>query len=262
MAVAPFSAQDVNSPRAAVEGSAELGDGSRVRWALSRREFGPMSFSETRPEWDVAHNRMQFLRIWDYSIDRVVAPALDHTGNVAVVDSSDARKGARERRTGHVATDGVVTRDTDLVLMTTHADCLPVWLLSPSTGWIGIAHAGWRGLVSGIVQHLVEAVPEEAKRDVHLSIGPGIGVGHYEVGEEVAERFRRDEILAPAVTELNGRPHVNMLEGAVRQGEAAGATVDTSAFADTFEHEHLSSFRRDKLAFAPMAAFIVREPAV
>jgi len=255
MDVAPFSAHDVNTPRAAVEGENQLADGSWLLWGLSRKEMGPMSFYRS-PEWDVAHNRMLFLRIWDLRIDDLISPALEHTSNVQVVTREHRRKGGREKSSAFQNTDGLVTRDKNLVLMTTHADCLPVWMVAPHSGWIGMAHAGWRGVAAGMLRNLVAAVPEEDRKDLTLAIGPGISVTHYEVGEDVANVFRADEVMAPAVEVINGKLHLNLLEAARLQGEAAGAKVDTSMFTCTYEKDYLSSYRRDGEDFSPMMAFI------
>ncbi len=216
-----------------------------------------MSFNG-HPEWDVAHNRISFLRLYDLSLDRVVAAGLAHTANVKIVGGADARRGAREFSSAPPETDALLTRETNLVLMTTHADCMPVWLYAPASGWIGLAHVGWRGLAAGVVRNLIEAVPEDERAGVTVAIGPGIGVDHYEVSGEVAARFRADATLAPAVVERDGRTFLDLLSGAKLQAEAAGAAVNTEAFACTFSHEYLSSRRRDGESFAPMAAIITR----
>ncbi len=257
MDAALFSAHDVNTPRAAVEGEKLLPDGSTLIWGLSRKEFGAMTFYG-RPEWDIAHNRMQFLRIWDLRIDDLIAPYLDHTATVAVVTAADKRKGARELSSALARTDGLLTKDPNVVLMTTHADCLPVWIAAPESGWIGMLHAGWRGIAAGILREAVQKIPEQDRSGLTLAIGPGICASHYEVGTKVAEAFREDSVMAQAVTEIDGKDHLDLVEAARLQGEAAGALVDTSMFTCTYESEYLASWRRDGESFTPMAAFITR----
>lgn len=257
MDAALFSAHDVNTPRAAVEGEKTLADGSTLIWGMSRREFGAMTFTN-RPEWDITHNRMQFLRIWDLKVDDVIAPYLDHTATVAEVGRKDRRKGARELSSAYRQTDGLITRDTNVVLMTTHADCLPVWLIAPKGGWIGMLHAGWRGVASGILRNAVEKIPEADREGLTLAIGPGICVDHYEIGQEVADVFLADSVMSGAVKQHGDKLHLNLLEAARLQGEAAGAIVDTSMFACTFENDYLASWRRDGESFTPLAAFITR----
>jgi purine-nucleoside/S-methyl-5'-thioadenosine phosphorylase / adenosine deaminase len=257
MDAAPFSAPAVNTERAAVEGETQLPDGSVLIWGLSRKEFGPMSFTN-RPEWDIASNRLQFLRLWNLKLDHTVSPILDHTSNVQIVTNADARKGAREAATAYQNTDALLTRDSNLVLLTTHADCLPVWLSSSEGGWIGMAHVGWRGLLGGIVKNLIEAVPESDRSGIQLAVGPGISTLNYEVGSEVADQFLSHPRLASVVSEIDGSPHLDLVQGVIAEGDDAGVPVDTRASVCTYDNSYLSSYRRDKEKFSPMAAFIVR----
>lgn len=257
MAGALFSVPNVNVAHAAIEGNADLPDGSHLLWALSRKEFGPMSY-KNRPEWDVAANRLQFLRLWQLKLDQLVAPFLGHTNNVQVVTSADMRKGAREASTALQDTDALLTRDPNVILMTTHADCLPVWLAAPESGWIGIAHVGWRGLLAGIVRNFIEAVPAEHRGDLHLAVGPGISAPNYEVGDDVADKFRAEARYADVVVEMDGSPHLDLVAGVQADAAEFDIPVSTQASICTYDNDYLSSYRRDGDSFAPMAAFIVR----
>ena len=65
------------------------------------------------------------------------------------------------------------------------ADCLPIALARANGGKpaLAVLHAGWRGLLAGIVAAGVRAL---ASRDLAAAIGPSIGPCCYEVGDEVA----------------------------------------------------------------------------
>lgn len=256
MAEVPFSAHDVNSQYSAVDGEVDLEDGSKLIWGLSRKEFGPMSF-QGRPEWDVAHNRMMFLRRWDLKIDMVIAPHLGHTANVQVVTKADKGKGARSWKNAFDQTDGLLTKEKDLVLMTTHADCLPVWFYAPS-GWIGVAHVGWRGMYAGILENMIESIPEEERSGLSIAVGPGISARHYEVGEEVISLFKEHEQLAGALESRSGRTFFDMVKGAAQIVQAKGYDLYAEMFTCTYSNDYLSSFRRDGKPLSPMGAFITR----
>jgi polyphenol oxidase len=83
------------------------------------------------------------------------------------------------------AGDGLVARAPGVVLGVLAADCVPV-LLEGRSG-IAALHAGWRGLVAGVLDRGVDAVgPVSA-----AWIGPSIHACCYEVGAEVTEAFAR-----------------------------------------------------------------------
>jgi copper oxidase (laccase) domain-containing protein len=112
------------------------------------------------------------------------------------------------------------------------ADCLPVALAGP--GGVAMAHAGWRGLASGVLGRAAEAVDARA-----AAVGPGIGPCCYEVGEEVLRAF--DDLAGVAAGRMLDLPAVaqGLLERAgVPGAEAAG--VCTNCNPDLF-----FSHRRD-----------------
>lgn len=75
---------------------------------------------------------------------------------------------------------------TACVVMT--ADCLPVLLSHRDGSVVAAAHAGWRGLVDGVLEQTVEAMGCPAE-DILAWMGPAIGPAAFEVGDEVRERF-------------------------------------------------------------------------
>jgi YfiH family protein len=72
------------------------------------------------------------------------------------------------------------------------ADCLPVLLATRNGCAVGAAHAGWRGLAAGVVEHTLAAVARAAAcepQDVIAWLGPCIGPQRFEVGSDVLEVF-------------------------------------------------------------------------
>jgi YfiH family protein len=70
------------------------------------------------------------------------------------------------------------------------ADCLPVLICGRTGGIVAVAHAGWRGLVSGVIEATVRALQTDPN-ELIAYLGPGIGPSAFEVGNEV-----RDALLA------------------------------------------------------------------
>lgn len=92
--------------------------------------------------------------------------------------------------TRHAPTaDAAYTRAARLPLAVMVADCLPVLFAAPDGSEIGVAHAGWRGLASGV---LATALGRFESRRVVAWLGPSIGPCHYEVDEVVRREFRDD----------------------------------------------------------------------
>ncbi|CAN5644178.1 peptidoglycan editing factor PgeF [soil metagenome] len=83
------------------------------------------------------------------------------------------------------AGDGLVARNQGVVCGVLTADCVPVLL----EGRAGVAalHAGWRGLVAGVLERGVEEVGPVAA----AWIGPSIHACCYEVGDDVTGAFTR-----------------------------------------------------------------------
>jgi len=84
--------------------------------------------------------------------------------------------------------DAAITRkqDTPLVILT--ADCLPIVLCNTDGSEIAAIHAGWRGLLQGIVQNTLGKMYTKPQA-LMAWIGPAICQNCYEVGDEVRAQF-------------------------------------------------------------------------
>lgn len=115
---------------------------------------------------------------------------LEQVHGAAVVDAEAGRALPRA--------DGAVARAPRRVCAVLTADCLPVLLAHRGGAAVGIAHAGWRGLVAGVIEATLARM-EVAPREVVAWLGPGIGPRAYEVGRDVYDAFcARDPGLAAA----------------------------------------------------------------
>ena len=88
--------------------------------------------------------------------------------------------------------DALVTSDNSLILGITTADCLPIIFYDPENHVIGIAHAGWKGLVKGVIQNTVKKMINSGakKKSIKSIIGPCIRVKSYEVNEEFVNKLK------------------------------------------------------------------------
>ena len=89
-----------------------------------------------------------------------------HGSGVVVVDRPGAQRGAEG--------DAAVTCCLDAGLVVLTADCAPVGLSSPE-GVVGVLHAGWRGLMVGVVGATVQAMRALGATRVRAGLGACTG---------------------------------------------------------------------------------------
>jgi YfiH family protein len=84
--------------------------------------------------------------------------------------------------------DGIWTDEPGVPLLAMSADCLPIVLVrTDHTRAVAVIHAGWKGLLGGVVAATVKAIGGGV---LAAAIGPAIGLCCYEVGDEVAAPYR------------------------------------------------------------------------
>lgn len=138
----------------------------------------------------------------------LVWPRQCHSDKVACIRKKDVHPGLIEIP----GTDAVITDVSGVLLTSSHADCLPIYVYDPKNQVIGLAHSGWRGCLSGIGINMLTAMEREYGSDpenVITYIGPGIGFCCFEVDEDVMEMFAgrypwaEDEFIAAKMIKGN-----------------------------------------------------------
>lgn len=123
--------------------------------------------------------------------EKMVYAKQTHTVNVMEAKQEHCGMGVVRPR-DYSDVDGLVTNVPGIALVTTYADCVPVFLADSVKRAIGLLHSGWRGTVDNIVSVGVGKLTElygTKPSDIVAFIGPSICRSCYEVGEDVAERF-------------------------------------------------------------------------
>ncbi len=87
------------------------------------------------------------------------------------------------------------------------ADCMPVLFCDRHGSVVAAAHAGWRGLASGVLEKTVAAMRAAGAADVMAWMGPAIGPQKFEVGEDVVQAFAHlGAVAESAFVPLTERP--------------------------------------------------------
>src|SRR5688572_9837659 len=87
-----------------------------------------------------------------------------------------------------VKADAAVARRRGTVCAVKIADCMPVLFADERASVVGAAHAGWRGLASGVLETTLQEM-KTAPEKIMAWLGPAIGPRVYEVGEDVYAAF-------------------------------------------------------------------------
>jgi len=144
-----------------------------------------------------------------------------HGHEVVIVDDDEAAFGALDR-TG----DALLTISRQTAVAVLGADCALVGLASPE-GVIAVAHAGWRGLVGGVLEQTVTAMRSRGAKEIHAILGPCIHAECYEFGDgldQIVEVFGDDVRSATS----SGRPALDLPAGVKIALERCDVVLETT----------------------------------
>ncbi|MBI5135341.1 polyphenol oxidase family protein [Candidatus Uhrbacteria bacterium] len=160
---------------------------------ISERTDGSMIWGNRLPVTaDIRQRRDRYFVREQIDPGRVVAGGVAHGTDVVAVNEQHVGQYIPNK-------DALITNTAGLYLAITVADCLPIYLFDPATRVIGIAHAGWRGTVAGILERVVETFGQEFgahPRTIQTLIGPHIQSCHFEIKEDVATQLDPGSIEA------------------------------------------------------------------
>jgi hypothetical protein len=145
--------------------------------------------------------------------------------------------------------DAAWTRERGLGLAVLTADCVPVVVCDRQATLLGVAHGGWRGLVSGVLGNLLNVLPA-SPQDLMAWLGPAIGPTAYQVGGEVAAAVTAlpdGEQLARACLRPGGpgRHYLDLFTLTQQLLEKAGVATVISDRLCTYTDQRFFSYRRD-----------------
>lgn len=148
-----------------------------------------------------------------------------------------------------VEADASVTGTINTVCAVMVADCLPVLFCVDEGSRVGAAHAGWRGLLSGVLERTVEALGC-APTEVMAWMGPAIGADAFEVGSDVFDAFTSasggDAAAFRPIAERPGKYFADIYALARWRLQRAGVTkIFGGQFCTVSDKTRFFSYRRD-----------------
>ena len=155
--------------------------------------------------------------------------------------------------------DAMVTSRPGVALLARAADCVPVLLADPATGWIAAVHAGRPGLAAGVVPAAVTRLREQGAAPSVAWVGPHVCGACYEVPAALQEEVAALVPEARSTTSW-GTPALDLGAGVRAQLAAAGIADVRVVDVCTREDASWPSYRRDGAAATRFAGLIWSHP--
>ncbi len=144
--------------------------------------------------------------------------------------------------------DAAWTGQSGIACTVMTADCLPVLFCNRAGTRVAAAHAGWRGLLAGVLENTVQAM-EDMPENLIAWLGPAIGPQAFEVGKEVFDAFvgadpRTRDAFVPALRPDHYLADIYRLARLRLEGCGVGL-VCGAEHCTVNDPTHFYSYRRD-----------------
>ncbi len=151
-----------------------------------------LSFDRGDDRAAVAENFRRMGEALGVRCEDMVLSQQTHTTNIRIVTDEDRGKGITRER-DYTDIDGLITNVPGICLVTTYADCVPLYFLDPAKKVIALSHSGWRGTVGKIGKKTVELMHDKFgsdPADILAAVGLSVCQDCYEVSADVIDRFK------------------------------------------------------------------------
>lgn len=217
------------------------------RGGVSDAAYRSLNFSVTvgDSEANVAQNLERGARVLGVAPERIYFLSQVHGNVVRRVTAADDRDLVL-RAEG----DAVLAERGELACAVRSADCVPVLLADKRSGAVAAAHAGWRGMVRGVLEAAVAALREVTggRGEILAAIGPHISKDAFEVSLDVGEELSRASPKGGVVERRGDKAHVDLRLIARHKLVALGlrdSDVDDVPGCTFEDRERFFSYRRD-----------------
>ena len=172
--------------------------------------------------------------------------------------------------------DAIITRDLTKTLTVMPGDCIVIALIDEKAGIKGILHAGWKGLIDGIILNTINMFKEKGAdvKNIKGILFPSVSMNCYDLEEEIILGFRKfakelglneEEIIS--YNSEKDRYNINLRKLALTQIKKLGIRDDnmktmeycTYSSKDNEGNLKFHSHRRDRTLSMNMALFLGKE---
>lgn len=160
---------------------------------ISKNEFKSLNFGyKTNDNIEsINKNYDIFCETMNIKKQNLVLTSQIHEDRIAIVTKQNIENNS-DNFIQFDQTDGLITNEPNIGLVTFHADCVAVYLIDVKQKIIGLAHAGWRGTVKNITGKLVKKLVDFYKsspENIVSALGPCIQSCCFEVDKSLLENF-------------------------------------------------------------------------
>ena len=181
---------------------------------------------------------------FDLKINDIITLKQTHSNKAVIISDQNIKK-------NNLCFDGLVTNKKNVILGILTADCAPILFYDPINMVVGACHAGWRGVLTGIIESTLikmRSIGSKSK-NIRCAIGPCIGQESYEVGKDFYNKFVSIESAAYQFFEKKPEKkskYTFSLEGyIIDKLSRLGINSINSIRIDTFKEDHICfSYRK------------------
>lgn len=149
------------------------------------------NYSDDNP-MDIYENRQILSRMWYMDISDFIVPHQTHGNKVLRIDDAFMQASASQKTEMLYGVDATITQLKNVFLCVTTADCVPILLYDKKNQVIAAIHAGWKGILKGIISETIGDMMLYYKTqtsDLIVAMGPSISQKHFEVDKDLVYEF-------------------------------------------------------------------------
>ena len=182
--------------------------------------------------------------------DHFILPVQVHGNNVVRIDADFLMSDQKKQKSALSSCDALMTDIPGVFIGIRTADCVPVSVYFKDTGSVAVIHAGWRGIVNGIIAKTLKVLDIENSPDsVFCGIGPCIEGDKYEVGRELIVKI--EEVLPGKAVwfKRNNRYYLDLKMAAFLQLEwegIPGSNIESCSFCTWKNNNNFYSYRKEE----------------